>query len=186
MDSETQERLKKAAGLKRALGNEDSSQGGNYDSDYPTVEIARIWKSIMEYLGDDSNEALTQLDKGDLHNFYQDETKLFAIAMHFSEHPFDDIEMEFQRRGIMRKIKVAETIRDGKTVPEHEEKYPIKFEVIPLRTFAKEWMKRRHPVNRLRVKELIQLVTGSRLGEQFGKTRQEDNQVQTINNNKRL
>lgn len=187
MDTETQDRLRRAAELKRALNGESDTSSRGYDSDYPTVEIARIWKSIMEYLGDDTNEALTQLDKGEFKNLYHDETKLFAIAMNFAENPFGDIEMEFQRRGIMRKVTVPETRKDGKVIPKHEEFYPVRFEVIPLRTFAKEWMKRRHPVNRLRVKELIQLVTGSRLGENFGRNnRQEENQTQTINNNKRL
>lgn len=172
MDSNTQERIKLAADIKGRLENQSDRQG--YDSDYPTVEIARIWKSIMEYLGDDTNEALTQLDKGGFKNLYQDETKLFAIAIHFSEHPFDDIEMEFQRRGIQRKIKDAE----GKVV-DHS---PIHFEVIPLRTFAKEWMKRRHPVNRQRVKELIELITGSRLGDNFNNRRNNQDDQSNINN----
>src|SRR3972149_8232799 len=137
MDNETQERIKKAAELKRALTPDEEHKG--YDSDYPTVEIARIWAGLAKYLGDDSNEALTQLDKKGWKNPFIDETETFATAIHFSEHPFDDFEMEFRRRGITRKEKNDK----GKEID-----VPIKFEVIPLKTFAKEWMKRRHPVNR--------------------------------------
>lgn len=174
MDEETQERIKLAAELRSKL---DSGDKKGYDSDYPTVEIARIWKSIMEYLGDDTNEALTQLDKKGWKNPFLDETESFATAIHFSEHPFDDIEMEFERRGIRRKLHTPIKTTDGNVITH----VPIKFQVIPLRTFAKEWMKRRHPVNRQRVKELIELVTGSRLGENFGRQSNQSDQT-TINN----
>lgn len=123
------------------------------ESDHFLVDIARINKETLEFFADINNEALTQLDKGKWKNYFIDETELFAAAIDFALNPFPDVEQELMRRGIKRKVTVTD--KEGKQTTEDTD---IRIVVTPLLSFAKEWMRRRHPVNRLRVDEIIRLA----------------------------
>jgi hypothetical protein len=127
----------------------------------------------MNIIADDDREIFSQLDKGQFKNFYQDETKQFAIAVDFAQNPLPDIEMEFARRGIKRKVKTIkinpetkepQRDTDNKIIEDIVEE-PIKFQISPLITFAHQWLIKRHPVNRKRVDELIRLASAIRMGE---------------------
>lgn len=182
-------------------GGGGSGGGTTLDSDHPLYLSLLALRDVILTLADDENEAFTQLNVGGgwLRKFWmEDETKMFAQAVQFAEHPYDDIEAELERRGIKEKIVLGQ----ARINKEHEAQYvtslsgslddetklPINLEVInnedgtititkyiekplhftnrPLARFAHEWMKRRVPADRRRVKELIDLAGA--LSERLG------------------
>lgn len=156
----TPEQLEKARKIKEGRHDEDIGER------HPYVEVAEIYEKIMNIISDDDREIFSQLYMGQMRNLYVDETKAFAIAVDFAQNPLPDIEMEFARRGITRKVKTG-TTKDTATGTETDvfEYQPIKFSVQPLLTFAHQWLVKRHPVNRKRVDELIRLASAIRMGE---------------------
>lgn len=134
-------------------------------SDHPLVEVERLRHDSALLFADDTNQAFSQIRMGSKLNemfAMQDETKDFALAYSFATHPLDDVEAELTEMGITTKIKVREIkIIDGNEQEVIIEKeVPISFEVTQLKIFIDEWMRKRVPANRGRVKEFIDLITG--------------------------
>ena len=160
------ERKQKAEEIKRKMGMTTGTEE-KYSQSHPLVESYQILEKIMEFLSDCNNEAFTQLDKGQLKDPFVDETKLFAEAINFSERPFSNLEKRLADAGIFRTTKKTEIIQvDGiDTELETTSEEPIRIIVRPLHEYAKEWMRKRHPVNRKRVDEFIELARAARGGE---------------------
>lgn len=153
------DRIKKAEEIKKSSHDDEAPSDRA-----PSVEVAEIYRKIADILTDEDKEIFSQLDKAKLGNLMVDETKQFATAVDFALNPLPDIEMEFARRGIMRRIKVGTDMVEGEEVDKFDYK-PITFQVKPLITFSHEWLKKRHYVNRKRVQELIELIRAIRMGE---------------------
>ena len=179
-----------ASNIVRGIDN----AGKTIDSDHPSyLSIAAIIE-LIRTLGDDNNESLTQLNIGDYKNFYVDETYDFASAIHFAKHPMDSICIKLERRGIRKRVplgeftvpkkdelqalkslqvndteltktEVKDTGNDTITITKYRLD-AIHIEDRPLAEFAHEWMKRRVPANRKRVKEIIDFANAlsDRLG----------------------
>jgi len=184
------DKRKRAAEIFGSTGTE----GRTLDSDHPLYLSLLALRDVILTLADDENEAFTQLNMGNWKNLWIDETKDFALAIHFAQHPMDDIEEELARRGIvetkvLNKLRVkkeqetqyikslSEGVEEGtkfEIIDNKDEtisiiKYtenPLHFVNRPLGQFAHEWMKRRVPANRKRVDELIKLAGA--LSERLG------------------
>jgi hypothetical protein len=115
----------------------------NSNNDHYLVEMMRIVAKSSELLADDKNQAFSQLNMGSkLSKMFEsiDETKEFALSYNYALHPLDEIQNDLKVMGISL-----------------EE--PINFQVDILKEFIDEWMRKRVPANRLRVKEFIDLNT---------------------------
>lgn len=180
-----EERKQKAMELHNKLHPDGGTKG--LTSDNPMFLSFQALVEFVELLADVDNEAFTQLDKGKFSNPFVDETRQFATAIHFAEHPLDDIEEELAARGIKERtllrtlvvpnsnvdsivkesknfMKVTD-VGDGNSRIEEFEEKNIHFEIKPLKDYAKEWMRKRVPVNRERVNEIIKLAGAARIGE---------------------
>ena len=172
----------------------DATIDKTLDSDHPLYLSLLALRDVILTLADDENEAFTQLNMGTWKNLWIDETKDFALAIHYAQHPLDDIGEELTRRGIVERhilneVKVNKgqeaqyiksliegspegtkfEVRDNKDETVIITKYiekPLRFVNRPLGLFAHEWMKRRVPANRKRVAELIELAGA--LSERLG------------------
>ncbi len=139
------------------------SANNNTTSDHPMVEALRELMSSAELLADDKNQAFTQLYLGKFQNLFTDETKDFAMAYTFALHPLDDIQEELELMGITEPqiIRKSAMGKDGKEIIVSEAvETPVKFEIDILRNFIDEWLRKRVPANRARVKEFIKIMTG--------------------------
>lgn len=149
-----EERKIKAKEYSRKLHPENNNQ--SITSDNPAFLSFQALVEFVKLLADTGNDAFTQFDKGKLVDVFIDETKSFATAEHFANHPLDDIEEELSARGIFEKVGNE----DGTY-----ENIPIHFEIKPLKDYVTELKKKRHAVNRERVSEIIRLAQAARLGE---------------------
>ena len=143
----------------------------NVVSDHPLVEVERIRAKTAELLADDNNQAFSQLFMGNklIKNLLEDETESFALAYSFALHPLDDVEDELRDMGVTIKKTITETkLENGIEVNTQKEiDAPIRFEVTPIIDFIDEWMRKRVPANRLRVKELINAIHGQNENNQL-------------------
>lgn len=131
------------------------------------VDIYKILAANGTLLADDTNQAFTQLFMGRFRNLFTDETKDFALAYNFALHPLDEIQNDLEEMGIVIPIKTkVKTLQDGQEVEITKfEEQPINFEVTILKDFIDEWLRKRVPANRKRVKEFIELITGQSMRE---------------------
>jgi len=114
-------------------------------SDNPQVEIAKMNIEAVGKLADDQNDVFSQLQKDAM----QDETMDYALAINYAMHPLPGLEARLKKRGITRKIMVMTDLF------EEEKEMPILLKVSVLITFLKEFLVRRHCLNRSRVEEYI-------------------------------
>lgn len=117
-------------------------------SDNPQVEIAKMNIEAVGKLADDHNDVFSQLQK----DSFQDETMDYALAINFAMHPLPGLEERLARRGIKRKALVKHDLID------EEELAPIRIKVGVFETFLKEFLVRRHCLNRSRVDEYIKAL----------------------------
>lgn len=106
-------------------------------SDNPQVEIARIHTDAVIKLSESDNDNFSQLNKDKL----QDETFDYALAISFANRPLRSLEERLKSKDIKNK--------DGSN---------IKIEIITLKDFLKEFLIRRHCLNRKRVEEYIEAL----------------------------
>ena len=142
---------------------------GTTSNNHPLVDALREYFGNAQLLADDKNQAFTQLYLGKFRNIFTDETKDFALAYEYALHPLDEIQEELQIMGITEPVKVNKTIKEeglNKEVSEYEQK-PINFEVTILKNFIDEWLRKRVPANRLRVKEFIELFNKNNIGQEL-------------------
>lgn len=117
-------------------------------SDNPAVEITRMNIEAVAKLADGNNDIFSQLTKDTL----QDETFDYALAMSLAMNPLKDMEGRLKRRGITHKLMVKYDLG------EIEEERPIRIKITPLVEFLKEFLVRRHCLNRNRVSEYIEAL----------------------------
>lgn len=117
-------------------------------SDNPMVEITRMNIEAVGKLADGNNDIFSQLTKDHL----QDETFDYALAMSLAMNPLKNMEDRLKRKGIYRKILVKHDLG------EIEEEQPIRIKITPLIDFLKEFLIRRHCLNRNRVEEYIKAL----------------------------
>ena len=115
--------------LKKAIENKKK-----FESDNPNVEIARIKSDAATKLADSDNDNFSELTKDSL----QDETFDYALAISFASNPLKNLEDRLKSMDIKDK--------NGKD---------IRLEIITLKGFLKEFLIRRHCLNRKRVDEYI-------------------------------
>lgn len=115
-------------------------------SDNPQVEIARMNIEAVGKLADGNNDIFSQLMKDNL----QDETLDYALAINFAMHPLPGLEDRLMKRGITRKVIIS---TDDFGIIEEER--PVRIKVGTFITFLKEFLVRRHCLNRSRVNEYI-------------------------------
>lgn len=125
-----------------------NSKKQNIQSDNPQVEIARMNIEAVGKLADDKNDVFSQLQKDNL----QDETLDYALAINFAMHPLPGLEDRLRKRGITRKVFISHDLGDI------EEEQPVRIKVDSFITFLKEFLVRRHCLNRSRVDEYIQAL----------------------------
>jgi len=114
-------------------------------SDNPQVEIAKMNIEAVGKLADDHNDVFSQLQKDSL----QDETLDYAIAYNFSMNPLSGLEERLKRRGIKEKVMIHHDLID------EEEEQDIRITIPMLINFLKQFLVRRHCLNRSRVDEYI-------------------------------
>jgi len=134
----TREEIKKQIEAKKHL----------IQSDNPQVEIAKMNIEAVGKLADDHNDVFSQLQKDAM----QDETMDYALAINYAMHPLPGLEARLKKRGITRKV-----------LKEHdlgvmEEEVSIKLTVSVFETFLKQFLVRRHCLNRSRVEEYIKAL----------------------------
>lgn len=114
-------------------------------SDNPMVEINRQNIEAVTKLADGQNDIFSQLEKTPL----QDETFDYALAMSFAMNPLKTMEERLARKGIKEKVLIPHDLGDI------EESMPIRIKIVSLIEFLKEFLVRRHCLNRNRVGEYI-------------------------------
>jgi len=134
----TREEIKKQIEAKKHL----------IQSDNPQVEIAKMNIEAVGKLADDKNDVFSQLQKDAM----QDETMDYALAINFAMHPLPGLESRLKKRGITR------TIMKEHDLGVIEEEVPIRLIVSVFETFLKEFLVRRHCLNRSRVDEYIKAL----------------------------
>lgn len=120
----------------------------NIQSDNPAVEITRMNIEAVAKLSDGQNDIFSQLTKDHL----QDETFDYALAMSLAINPLKNMEDRLRRRGITHKVMVKHDLG------EIEEDQFIRIKIVPLIDFLKEFLVRRHCLNRNRVSEYIEAL----------------------------
>lgn len=106
----------------------------NIQSDNPQVEMTRLKLDAIIKLAEGDNDIFSQLMKDNL----QDETFDYALAITFARSPLKNLEERLILKGIP------------------EDKAKIKIDV--LERFLKEFLVRRHCLNRKRVEEYIKAL----------------------------
>jgi hypothetical protein len=114
-------------------------------SDNPQVEIAKMNIEAVGKLADQNNEIFSQLYKDGL----QDETIDYALAINFAVRPCAGLEDRLQRLGI------TETKTIHCDLGDIEEEAAVRIRVPVFENFLKEFLVRRHCLNRKRVDEYI-------------------------------
>lgn len=114
-------------------------------SDSPQVEIARMNIEAVGKLADDKNDVFSQLTKDKL----QDETFDYALAINFARHPLQGLEERLKKMGIKEPVTIKTDLG------EIDDEQDIKITVKVLEEFLKEFLIRRHCLNRGRVQEYI-------------------------------
>jgi hypothetical protein len=117
-------------------------------SDNPSVEIARMNIEAVGKLADDKNDVFSQLTKDSL----QDETIDYALAIVFARRPLQSLEERLAKRGIVE-LSIKHT-----DLGDIEEETPIKIKVDVFESFLREFLIRRHCLNRGRVEEYIKAL----------------------------
>lgn len=117
-------------------------------SDNPQVEIAKMNIEAVGKLADDHNDVFSQLQKDSL----QDETLDYAMAINFAMNPLSGLEERLAKRGIAEKKTVSHDLGDI------EEESPIEIKIPMFINFLKEFLVRRHCLNRSRVEEYIKAL----------------------------
>lgn len=129
-------------------------------SDNPEVEKTRLRLQSVEKLADDQNDVFSQLKQSHL----QDETFDYALAISFAKRPLKNLESRLIKRGITERIpktddKGKEMIgSDGKPINVDA---PIRIRVTVMEEFLKEFLVRRHSLNRKRVEEYLDALDSS-------------------------
>jgi len=114
-------------------------------SDNPQVEIAKLNHDAIRVLADQKNEIFSQLTKDAL----QDETMDYALSINFALNPLQALEERLKMRGIKEKKYIQYDL--GAI----EEEVDIRIKVPMFENFLKEFLIRRHCLNRNRVDEYI-------------------------------
>jgi hypothetical protein len=114
-------------------------------SDNPQVEIAKLNHDAVKVLSDQNNEIFSQLYKDTL----QDETLDYALAINYAHNPLQGLEDRLRERGIKERKMVRHDLGDI------EEEVEIRLSVPMFENFLKEFLIRRHCLNRKRVTEYI-------------------------------
>jgi hypothetical protein len=109
------------------------------------VEIAKMNIEAVGKLADDHNDVFSQLSK----DAFQDETLDYAMAINFAMNPLSGLEERLSKRGIKEKIIISHDLGDI------EEERPITIKIPMFVNFLKEFLVRRHCLNRSRVNEYI-------------------------------
>jgi hypothetical protein len=122
-----------------------NSKRKDIQSDNPQVEIAKLNHDAIKVLADQNNEIFSQLYKDTL----QDETLDYALAINFAHNPLQALEERLKVRGIQEKRIIKHDLGDI------EEEIDIRIKVPMFENFLKEFLIRRHCLNRKRVNEYI-------------------------------
>lgn len=130
---------------KEAIKKRIAEKRQQIQSDSPQVEIARMNTEAVGKLADQGNEIFSQLYKDTL----QDETMDYALAINFATHPLQSLEDRLKARGIKEKVTIHHDLGDI------EEERPVRIKVDMYINFLKEFLIRRHCLNRKRVDEYI-------------------------------
>lgn len=131
----TREEIKKSIEAKKHI----------IQSDNPLVEIAKMNIEAVGKLADDHNDVFSQLTKDAI----QDETLDYASAINFAMNPLSGLEERLEKRGITEKTITKHDLGDI------EEERPIQIKIPMFINFLKEFLVRRHCLNRSRVEEYI-------------------------------
>jgi len=135
----TREEIKKQIEAKKSI----------IQSDNPQVEIAKMNIEAVGKLADDHNDVFSQLQK----DAFIDETMDYALAINYAMHPLPGLEERLKKRGIIRHIPIK---NDLGTI--EKEDIPVRLKVNVFETFLKEFLVRRHCLNRSRVEEYIKAL----------------------------
>lgn len=114
-------------------------------SDNPQVEIARMNIEAVSKLADDKNDVFSQLQKSSM----QDETFDYALAITFATNPLSGLDARLKAKGI------KETIFESCDLGDMETEQDIHITIPIFTSFLKEFLVRRHCLNRSRVDEYI-------------------------------
>jgi len=117
-------------------------------SDNPQVEIAKLNHDAIKVLADQKNEIFSQLTKDAL----QDETMDYALAINFALNPLQALEERLKMRGIKEKKYIQHDLGNI------EEEVGVRIKVPMFENFLKEFLIRRHCLNRNRVDEYIEAL----------------------------
>lgn len=132
---------------KEAIKKRIAEKRQQIQSDSPQVEIARMNTEAVGKLADQGNEIFSQLYKDTL----QDETMDYALAINFATHPLQSLEDRLKSRGIKEKVLIQRDLEGF----EEEKEIPVRIQVDMYINFLKEFLIRRHCLNRKRVDEYI-------------------------------
>lgn len=138
------EDIDKREAIRKAIESKKQS----IQSDNPMVEITRMNIEAVGKLADGNNDIFSQLTKDNL----QDETFDYALAMSLAVNPLRNMEERLKRKGITQKVLVKHDLG------EIEEERPIRIQITSLINFLKEFLVRRHCLNRNRVEEYIEAL----------------------------
>jgi len=117
-------------------------------SDNPQVEIAKMNHESVRALADDKNDVFSQLQK----DAFTDETMDYALAINYAMHPLPGLEERLKKRKITRIVLIKHDLGSI------EEETTIQLKVSVFETFLKEFLVRRHCLNRSRVDEYIKAL----------------------------
>jgi hypothetical protein len=134
----TRDEIKKAIESKKSI----------IQSDNPQVEIARMNIEAVGKLADDHNDVFSQLQK----DAFQDETLDYSMAINFAINPLSGLEERLAKRGIVEKVTISHDLGDI------EEERAITIKIPMFVNFLKEFLVRRHCLNRSRVSEYIEAL----------------------------
>lgn len=139
-------------------------------SDNPQVEIARMNIEAVGKLADDKNDVFSQLQKDSL----QDETMDYALAINYALHPLPGLESRLKKRGISRTITVHHDLGDI------DETTDVRITVPSFISFLKEFLVRRHCLNRGRVQEYIDAIDKANGKDNYMKEPKQQNILQRL------
>jgi len=130
------------------IRNAINAKKKDIQSDNPQVEISRMNHEAVGKLADDHNDVFSQLTKDTL----QDETFDYALAITFARNPLKSLEERLRSRGI------KEMVTKKCDLGAIEEPQDVRIKVDLFEDFLKEFLVRRHCLNRNRVDEYIQAL----------------------------